>query len=211
MRAEDVAQYSIRGQYRRYRDEPDVEPNSETATFAAVMLLIDNWRWQGVPFYLRSGKAMSCRTTQIVIQFREPPHMMFEGGRRGTHEANRLVIQIQPAEGLQLHFQTKVPDAGMQLQLTDLDFDFRRKLTREIPEAYERLLLDALQGDASLFARSDEVELAWGIVDPIQAAWESLGKPDLNLYEVGDWGPPASTEWMHRQGRKWFDACPVLH
>jgi glucose-6-phosphate 1-dehydrogenase len=210
-RPDDVAQQTVRGQYRRYRDEPDVAPDSETATFAAMTLMIDNWRWQGVPFYLRSGKAMSCRTTQIVIQFREPPHMMFDGGSRGRHEANRLVIQIQPSEGIQLHFQTKVPDAGMKLQLTDLDFDFRRKLTREIPEAYERLLLDALHGDASLFARSDEVELAWGIIDPIQAAWETHRKPDLQLYEDGDWGPPASTEWMHRQGRMWFDSCPVLH
>lgn len=208
---EDVARQTVRGQYRRYRDEPDVAPDSETATFAAVTLMIDNWRWQGVPFYLRSGKAMSCRTTQIVIQFREPPHMMFGGGSRGTHDANRLVIQIQPSEGIQLHFQTKVPDAGMKLQLTDLDFDFRRKLTREIPEAYERLLLDALQGDASLFARSDEVELAWRIIDPIQAAWETHHKPDLQLYEEGDWGPPASMQWMIDQGRLWFDSCPVLH
>jgi glucose-6-phosphate 1-dehydrogenase len=211
MPASDVGQNTIRGQYRRYRDEPNVDPDSQTATFAAVKLFVDNWRWQGVPFYLRSGKAMSCRTTQIVIQFREPPHMMFKDGRHESHEANRLVIQIQPAEGIQLHFQTKVPDAGMKLRLTDLEFDFRRKLTREIPGAYERLLLDALQGDASLFARSDEVELAWGIVDPIRSAWESTGKPDLHLYESGAWGPPAATEWMQSQGRTWFDACPVLH
>ena len=129
---------------------------------------IDNWRWQGVPFYLRSGKAMSCRTTQIVIQFREPPHMLFPDAAQATRpKPNRLVIQVQPAEGIQLHFQTKVPDAGMQLRLTDLDFRFTREFRGTMPEAYERLLLDALEGDASLFARADEVEAAWSIFDPI--------------------------------------------
>jgi len=208
--AEDVAVQTVRGQYRRYRDEPNVPPGSETATFGAVKLYVDNWRWQGVPFYLRSGKAMSCRTTQIVIQFREPPHMMFEGGPRRIHEANRLVLQIQPAEGIQIHFQTKVPDAGMKMRLTDLDFNFREKFAGEMPEAYERLLLDVMMGDPSLFARADEVELAWSIIDPIQAAWDSGGPPQLELYEAGGWGPPYSEEWMHRQGRTWFNVCPVL-
>lgn len=208
---EDVAADTVRGQYRKYRDEPGVAPNSQTATFGVVKLHLDNWRWQGVPFYLRSGKAMSCRTTQIVIQFREPPHMMFEGGPRSPQEANRLVIQIQPAEGIQLHFQTKVPDAGMTLRLTDLNFRFQEKFTGAIPDSYQRLLLDVMHGDASLFARSDEVELAWGIIDPIQAVWDRPGPPDLALYEAGDWGPPGSRDWMKRQGREWFDACPVLH
>jgi glucose-6-phosphate 1-dehydrogenase len=206
-----VAQATLRGQYRSYRDEPDVDPSSRTATFGAVRLDIDNWRWQGVPFYLRSGKAMSCRTTQIVIQFREPPHMMFPEGSGGAGESNRLVLQIQPAEGIQLHFQTKVPDAGMKTRLTDLDFNFRRRFAGEMPEAYQRLLLDTLQGDASLFARSDEVELSWGIVDPIQVAWQSQDQPRLDLYEAGEWGPPASVQWMQEQGRAWFDSCPVLH
>lgn len=208
--AEDVAVQTVRGQYRRYRDEPNVPPGSDTATFGAVKLYVDNWRWQGVPFYLRSGKAMSCRTTQIVIQFREPPHMMFEGGPRRIHEANRLVLQIQPAEGIQIHFQTKVPDAGMKMRLTDLDFNFREKFAGEMPEAYERLLLDVMMGDPSLFARADEVELAWSIIDPIQAAWDMGGPPQLELYEAGGWGPPYSEEWMSRQGRTWFNVCPVL-
>ena len=211
MRPEDVAVATLRGQYRKYRDEPEVDPQSQTATFAAVRLCVENWRWQGVPFYLRSGKAMSCRTTQIVIQFRQPPHMMFHEGPRSVHEANRLVIQIQPAEGLQLHFQTKVPDAGMQLRLTDLDFRFREAFAVDIPDSYQRLLLDVLAGDPSLFARSDEVELAWGIIDPIATAWEEQGLPKLALYEAGQWGPPTAAEWMHRQGREWFDTCPVLH
>ena len=173
LRLEDVATDTLRGQYRGYLAEPGVRPDSQTATFAAVKLHVDNWRWQGVPFYLRSGKAMSCGTTQLVIQFREPPYMLFEGGPRDHRDANRLVIQIQPAEGIQLHFQTKVPDAGMQLRMTDLSFRFREKFAGPMPEAYQRLLLDAINGDASLFARADEVETAWSIVDPIQSAWDT--------------------------------------
>jgi glucose-6-phosphate 1-dehydrogenase len=211
MQPEDVVHDTLRAQYRKYRDEPGVTPDSRTATFGVVKLNIDNWRWQGVPFYLRSGKAMSCRTTQIVIQFRLPPHIMFDAGQAWRpSDANRLVLQIQPAEGIQLHFQTKVPDAGMKLRLTDLSFSFRRKFEGEMPEAYERLLLDAMHGDASLFARSDEVELAWSIIDPIQQAWDSPQFPEILLYEAGGWGPPASTEWMRRQGREWFDVCPIL-
>lgn len=208
--AEEVCRDSLRGQYVGYRQEPNVPEDSQTATFAAVKLHIDNWRWQGVPFYLRSGKAMSCRTTQIVIQFREPPHLLFDDAKTDHFESNRLVIQIQPAEGIQLHFQTKVPDAGMSLRLTDLDFSFRRQFSEELPDAYQRLLLDALQGDASLFARSDEVELAWKIIDPILANWQSTQQPQLLPYEPGFWGPNESLEWMYNQGRQWFDVCPVL-
>lgn len=211
MRPEDAATQTVRGQYRTYGDEPGVNGASSTATYAAVRLNVDNWRWQGVPFYLRSGKSMSCRTTQIVIQFREPPHMIFEGGPTNQCDANRLVIQIQPAEGIQLQFQTKVPDAGMKTQMADLDFAFRRRFTGEMPEAYQRLLLDAMQGDASLFARSDEVEASWAVIDPIQSAWDSGAGPRLEFYEYGDWGPPASARWMESQGCQWFDLCPVLH
>jgi glucose-6-phosphate 1-dehydrogenase len=208
--SEDVARFTLRGRYRGYLDEPGVAKGSQTATFAAIRLEVDNWRWQGVPFYLRSGKGMSCRTTQIVIQFREPPTMLFQSGPRMHREANRLVIQVQPDEGIQLHFQSKVPDAGMQLRLTDLDFRFAREFKSELPEAYQRLLLDALAGDASLFARADEVELAWGIIDPIIAAWQEHGRPPLCQYEPGYWGPDESTRWMHEQGREWFDTCPVI-
>jgi glucose-6-phosphate 1-dehydrogenase len=204
----DVARQTLRGQYRQYRDEPNVSRDSQTATFGVATLFVDNWRWQGVPFYLRSGKAMSCRTTQIVIRFRPPPHIMF--GSSGQHDANELVIQIQPAEGIQLHFQTKVPDAGMKRRQVDLSFNFRDKFTGEMPEAYQRLLLDAMHGDASLFARSDEVEASWAVIDPIQAAWDSQTGPHLEFYESGGWGPPGAVDWMQRQGRQWFDSCPVL-
>lgn len=205
------ARDTLRGQYDGYRQEEGVPADSNTATFAALKLNVDNWRWQGVPFYLRSGKAMSCRTTQIVIQFREPPHMLFNDGKRTQMEANKLVMQIQPAEGIQLHMQTKVPDAGMKLRMTDLDFSFSREFKGELPDAYQRLLLDAMSGDASLFARSDEVELAWGIIDPILSAWQSPAAPPLEIYPQGLWGPEASTTWMAEQGREWFDVCPVLH
>ncbi len=205
-----VASDTLRGQYRGYREEPGVKPDSRTATFAAVKLAVDNWRWQGVPFYLRSGKAMGCRTTQIVVEFRKPPHRLFNSGQQGAYEANRLVIQIQPAEGIQLHLETKVPDAGMKLRLTDLEFSFQREFHGVMPEAYERLLLDVFQGDASLFARADEVELAWGIVDPIQTAWDQNGQPALEIYDPGLWGPADAADWMERQGRQWFDTCPVL-
>lgn len=207
----DFAEKTVRGQYDGYRREQGVPADSQTATFAAIELCVDNWRWNGVPFYLRSGKAMSCRTTQIVIQFREPPHMLFADRRRRHLDANRLVIQIQPAEGIQLHFQTKVPDAGMQMRMTDLDFSFRREFAGSLPDAYQRLLLDVINGDASLFARSDEVELAWGIVDPILAAWESPAAPALEIYPPGQWGPECSAQWMESQQRQWFDVCPVLH
>lgn len=207
----DFAQDTYRGQYAGYRAEAGVPPKSNTATFAALKLHIDNWRWNGVPFYLRSGKAMSCRTTQIVIQFCEPPHMLFPEGPRMNVDANRLIIQVQPAEGIQLHFQTKVPDAGMRLRMTDLDFKFARQYAGTMPDAYQRLLLDAMKGDASLFARSDEVELAWGIIDPILEAWRSPAAPKLEIYPPGQWGPTGCVEWMNRQGRQWLDVCPVLH
>ncbi len=206
--SDEIIDGSVRGQYDGYREEPGVSPDSQTATFAAVQLSVDNWRWQGVPFYWRSGKAMSCRTTQIVVQFRKPPHLLFA---TAPLDANRLVIQIQPAEGIQLHFQTKVPDLEMKMRMTDLDFRFSRAFGGSaLPDAYQPLLLDALEGDASLFARSDEVELAWGIIDPVLSAWRQANQPPLAFYPAGGWGPAESSEWISRHGRSWFDACPVL-
>lgn len=205
----DFAQNGVRGQYLGYQDEEGIPNDSQTETFAALKFYLDNWRWRGVPFYLRSGKGMSCRTTQIVIQFREPPHMLFGNEKSCRPDANRLVIQIQPAEGMQLHFQSKVPDSDMKLRLSELDFRFDSS-GKELPDAYQRLLLDALLGDPGLFARSDEVEQAWRIIDPIIAAWKSPAAPTLHPYEAGLWGPVQSAEWMHEQGRAWFDVCPVI-
>lgn len=204
----DFASNTMRGQYKGYLQEEGVPRGSETATFAALKLYCDNWRWKDVPFYLRSGKGMSCRTTQIVIQFKKVPHILF-GDKTREPLGNRLVIQVQPAEGIQLHFETKVPDAEMKTRTSTLDFSFRQSAA-EMPDAYQRLLLDAIQGDASLFARSDEVELAWGIIDPIIAAWDSPAAPTLRTYETGLWGPPQGAQWMADQNREWFDVCPVL-
>jgi len=209
MSAEEIARETLRGQYVGYRQEEGVPDNSQTETFAALRLWVDNWRWNGVPFYLRSGKGMSCRTTQIVIQYHEPPHTLFD--QKSYLDACRLVMQIQPAEGLQLQIQTKVPDEGMMTRTTPLDFRFGNEFHGEMPDAYQRLLLDALQGDASLFARSDEVELAWGIIDPIIDTWRSAKAPTLHMYETGFWGPNESSDWMADHGRQWFDVCPVLH
>jgi glucose-6-phosphate 1-dehydrogenase len=205
-----VAAAGIRGQYLGYLDEPGVAMPSQTATFGAIRLEIDSWRWQGVPFYLRSGKAMSCRTTQIVIAFRQPPLQLFGTKGTGQPEGNRLVIQIQPAEGIQLHFHTKVPGEGMRLRLTDLEFSYSREFAGRLPEAYEPLLLDVMTGDASLFARADEVEKSWEIIDPFVRTWSSGDMAPIPIYERGFWGPMASVEWMEAQGRTWFDQCPVL-
>ena len=205
----DFATNTVRGQYNGYLQEEGVPAGSPTETFAVLKLYCDNWRWKGVPFYLRSGKGMSCRTTQIVIQFREVPHILF-GQKTRSPVGNRLVIQVQPAEGIQLHFESKVPESEMKTRTSTLDFDFSNSGDGDMPDAYQRLLLDAVWGDASLFARSDEVELAWGIIDPIIAAWRSPAAPSLYPYEPGLWGPTESSEWMADQHREWFDVCPVL-
>ncbi|MCA9129019.1 MAG: glucose-6-phosphate dehydrogenase, partial [Planctomycetales bacterium] len=201
----ELAECGVRGQYHGYLEEQGVAPESPTETFAAIKLHVDNWRWKGVPFYLRSGKGMSCRTTQIVIEFKEPPHTLFTSGQP---QANRLVIQIQPAEGLQIHFESKVPDAGMKTRQSQLDFRFDRHA--KLPDAYQRLLQDVMQGDASLFARSDEVECAWGIIDPIISGWRSEFATPVRSYSLGSWGPTESSDWIARDGRCWFDVCPVL-
>jgi len=208
----ELRESTVRGQYRGYLDEPGVAEGSRTPTFAATRLWIDNWRWQGVPFYLRSGKGMSCRTTQIVIQFVAPPHLLFREKNQTMPvvDANRLVIQVQPAEGIQLHFESKVPDGGMRLRMSELDFQFAGDFKGRLPDAYQPLLLDTFEGDASLFARSDEVELSWEVIDPILASWAGESAPRIHSYEPGFWGPLASTEWMIEQGRQWFDTCPVL-
>ena len=206
----DFAANTVRGQYAGYLNEEGVPQGSQTETFAILKLYCDNWRWKGVPFYLRSGKGMSCRTTQIVIQFKQVPHILF-GEKSRTPLGNRLVIQVQPAEGIQLHFETKVPDSEMKTRTSTLDFSFQESGGPNMPDAYQRLLLDAINGDASLFARSDEVELAWGIIDPIIAAWKSPAAPTLYQYEPGLWGPSESSDWMHQQKREWFDVCPVLN
>ncbi len=205
----DFAANTVRGQYDGYLSEEGVPADSQTETFAVLKFFCDNWRWKGVPFYLRSGKGMSCRSTQIVIQFKQVPHILF-GEKTREPVGNRLIIQVQPAEGIELHFETKVPEAGMKTKTSTLDFDFNSATGEAMPDSYQRLLLDSLTGDASLFARSDEVELAWAIIDPIIEAWKSPAAPGLHQYKTGLWGPTECAKWMNDQDRDWFDVCPEI-
>ncbi|HEY1376166.1 MAG TPA: glucose-6-phosphate dehydrogenase, partial [Gemmataceae bacterium] len=171
---EEACGQVVIGQYEGYRKEKGVEPDSRTPTFAALKLGVDNWRWRGVPFYLRSGKALAARFSEVVVQFLCPPHLMFPLPAGEVLQCNRMTLVLQPNEGIRLNFQTKEPDVdGVRLQPRDLSFSYKEAYAEKpLPEAYERLLLDAIQGDASLFMRADEIERAWEIVDPIVAAAE---------------------------------------
>ncbi|MFO0937703.1 MAG: glucose-6-phosphate dehydrogenase [Gemmataceae bacterium] len=190
------------GQYEGYHSEPGVPATSKTPTFAAIRLNIDNGRWKNVPFYIRSGKGLKNRYSEIMIQFRCPPHLMFPLPPGEILECNRMKIVLQPNEGITLNFQTKVPEVdGVGLRPRDLSFNYREAYkTSAMPEAYERLLLDAIQGDASLFIRSDEIERAWEIMDPILNAIQNV-QPDL--YPVGSQGPASAEKLMENDGRKW--------
>ena len=200
------ARYTVRGQYAGYRAEPGVAPSSCTETFAAVQLYLDNWRWQGVPFYLRSGKMLGEKLSEIVIRFRRPPHQMFDVLSGSTElSTNHLTIAIQPDEGIHLRFLTKVPDGGMAMRPADMDFHFRDAFQSiPIPESYERLILDALHGDPSLFARDDEIALAWRLVDSIRRGWEGEAAPLLSTYSPGSWGPMDSDRLLWKEGRWWM-------
>ncbi len=193
------------GQYAGYRSEPGVPPTSKTPTFAAVRLEVENRRWHGVPFYLRSGKGLKDRYSEVMIQFRCPSHLMFPLPPGQVLQCNRITLAIQPNEGITLNFQTKVPDVdGVALQPRDLAFDYKRSYSdKALPESYERLLLDAIQGDASLFMRADEIERAWEIMDPIIAATQRPDAPDPEEYAVGSQGPKAADALLATEGRKW--------
>jgi glucose-6-phosphate 1-dehydrogenase len=203
----DAAGSVVRGQYDGYRSENGVAPDSRTPTFAAARLQIENWRWRGVPFYLRSGKGLASRSSEVIVQFHCPPHLMFPLPPGATLQCNRLAICVQPDEGIHLSFQTKVPDRDMTLCPADLEFHYRNTYADvPIPEAYEVLLEDALHGDATLFMRSDEIERAWEIMDPlIAAAEQTAGEPEL--YPVGSEGPPGAAELLARDGRAWMSLC----
>ena len=197
---------TIPGQYIGYRNEKGVAPKSKTPTFAAVKLNIDNWRWQGVPFFLRSGKQLADKTTEISIVFKRPPHSLFPLAPGELLTPNALTLCIQPDEGMHLRFEAKVPGAGMQRQTVDMDMSYSRDFNgASLPEAYERLLLDALQGDAALFTRADEIELAWQAIDPVIQAWEK-GVVPLFFYETGSWGPYEATKVMG-EDRGWRGHC----
>ncbi len=207
-----VARDVVRGQYGPgwvaaqqvvgYRSEPEVDPESETETFVAARFEIDDWRWAGVPFYVRTGKRLPKRSSEIAIQFKPVPHRLFRDSA-GDPEPNLLALRIQPDEGILLRFGAKVPGLGIDVRAVNMDFTYGSAFNVDSPDAYETLILDALLGDASLFTRADEVEEAWGIVTPIIDAWIDLPAPGFPDYEAGSWGPAAADELLAREGRRW--------
>jgi len=209
---EDIEQSTVRGQYTHgwvlgehvagYREEKNVAPDSQTETYAALRLFVDNWRWAGVPFYIRAGKRLPKRITEIRVQFKRPPHLTFGRDAMKEVDPNAITLRIQPEEGISLKFGAKVPSAGLRIRSVTMDFQYVTSFLVEAPEAYERLLLDCMIGDPTLFTRADEVEAAWTLVDPIENAWRD-GRPRLQTYAAGSWGPDAAAELLHADGREW--------
>ncbi len=205
--------YAVRGQYGPgtidgkpvpgYREEPNVAPNSATPTYCAIRFMIDNWRWHDVPFYLRSGKRMSKRVSEIAIQFRKPPHVMFPLPERETIEANTLAVRVQPQEGISLRFEVKVPGVDVKMASVDMDFSYAEAFGELEHDAYETLLLDCMLGEATLFTRSDEVEAAWAVVDPIIDFWANKRPDHFPNYAAGSWGPTVADEFIAREGARW--------
>jgi glucose-6-phosphate 1-dehydrogenase len=201
----------VRGQYGRgfvegeevvgYREESGVATDSITETFVAAKLFVDNWRWADTPFYVRMGKRLARRETTIAIQFKRAPHPPFEDGGGGLRP-NVLLIHVQPNEGVSLAIGAKVPGAGMSIRTVHMDFLYGGAFREGLPDAYERLILDAMLGDATLFTRSDEIEEQWALVDAIVAFWQR-DRPNFPNYAAGTWGPAASDELLHRDGRSW--------
>ena len=210
---EEVASAAVRGQYGPgsmgdekaigYRQESGVQKNSATVTYAAVKFYVDNWRWEGVPFYLRSGKRMAKRVTEVAIQFKRPPLLLFKSHAPDNVEPNVLVIRIQPDEGVSLTFEVKPPGSTMVVSPLSLDFNYEQAFGSGSPEAYETLLEDCIEGDSTLFTRHDWVEAAWALTDPIIQVW-NLSKPrNFPNYASGSWGPAEADEFMQRDGRRW--------
>jgi len=208
----DVASLVVRGQYAGglvhaeevpgYREEPDVAKDSSVETYVAMKVLIDNWRWGGVPFYIRAGKRLARRVTEIAIQFKEVPHTLFRSLDGGI-TPNVLSMRIQPDEGIALRFISKEP--GQQTILRDVAMDFRygAAFGSNTPEAYERLLLDAMRGEATLFTRRDEVEAQWAFMDHVFEAWAHEGPTPPPVYAAGTWGPERAEDLLARDGRRW--------
>jgi len=213
MRPEQVAANAVAGQYGPgrsgsepvigFREEKGVDPDSQTNTFAAVTFLVDNWRWAGVPFYIRTGKSLPKRVTEIAIQFRTAPLAMFRKATAGAEALpNQLILRIQPEEGISLKFVSKRPGSGMQLRPVSMDFNYGSSFGERSPSAYETLLLDAISGDATLYTRQDMVEASWQAVQPILDYW-STQKFKFPNYAAGTWGPPAADEMLARWGHTW--------
>ncbi|OZI05812.1 glucose-6-phosphate dehydrogenase [Siphonobacter sp. BAB-5385] len=212
--AEDVRLSAVRGQYGSgwmegkqvpgYREEAKVDPQSNTETFAAVKFFVDNWRWQGVPFYVRTGKRMHQSASVISIQFREVPHDIFPSGTKDSLPQNRLIISIQPEMSIRLQVQAKRPGLDMILNTVDMVFDYKGTYTNQAPEAYETLLLDTMLGDQTLFMRGDQVEAAWDLLMPVLDTWAA--KPSLSFpnYAADSWGPESAEALIARDGFHWF-------
>ena len=208
----DVARNVVRGQYgpgwvaaeavKGYRQEAEVDPESETETFLAARLQVDDWRWSDVPFYLRTGKRLPKRATEIAIQFKQVPHRLFQDSAVDP-EPNLLAIRIQPDEGILLRFGSKVPGLGLDIRTVTMDFTYGSAFSVDSPDAYETLILDAMLGDASLFTRADEVEAAWSIATPIVETWVDGPAPEMPNYAAGTWGPDAADALIERDGRRW--------
>jgi glucose-6-phosphate 1-dehydrogenase len=208
----EVARDVVRGQYgpgwveaapvSGYREEPEVDPASETETYVAARFTVDDWRWSGVPFYLRTGKRLPKRSSEIAIQFRPVPHRLFKDSSTDP-DPNLLALRIQPDEGILLRFGAKVPGLGLDVRTVNMDFTYGSSFNVDSPDAYETLILDALLGDASLFTRADEVEAAWSIVTPIIEAWLDQPPPPFPDYDAGTWGPDSAEALLARDGRAW--------
>ncbi|HWF37220.1 MAG TPA: glucose-6-phosphate dehydrogenase [Candidatus Acidoferrales bacterium] len=212
---ERVLDQAVRGQYGdgsingkrvpAYRAEPNVDPHSHTPTFVALALHIDNWRWAGVPFYLRTGKRLSQRLTQIVIRFRRPPFVLFRNTSVNNIAPNELVISIQPDEGISLSFEAKVPGPVVRLGAVNMDFQYSDYFGTTPSTGYETLLYDCMMGDSTLFQRADMVEAGWAAVQPVLDVWNALPPRDFPNYAAGTWGPAAANELLRREGREWRD------
>ena len=213
-KAEEISINAVRGQYTKgwvegkevlgYSSEKGVEKNSNTETFAAVKFFIDNWRWQGIPFYVRTGKRLNQTSSIITIQFKDVPHHIFSEGASETWQQNRLIISIQPEMSIRLQVQSKRPGLDMVLNPVDMVFDYNGTYTEDTPEAYETLLLDAMTGDQTLFMRSDQVEAAWELVMPILHAWENKKSLSFPNYTADSWGPEAAEALIAKDGFHWF-------
>ena len=210
---EEVARRAVRAQYDAgeidaekvsgYRDEPNVAPDSQTETFVALKLLIDNWRWADVPFYLRTGKRLADRDTEIAITFKHAPYSLFRKTAIDRLTTNRLVLHIQPDEGISLRFGAKIPGPVLSIGAVDMDFDYEDYFGNTPSTGYERLLYDCMMGDATLFQRADQVEAAWGVVAPIQEIWARATPGALPTYKAGSWGPIEADELLKCDERSW--------
>jgi glucose-6-phosphate 1-dehydrogenase len=208
----EVGSAVVRGQYTAgtvdaeavvgYRDEEGVAPESQTETFVALRFEIDNWRWEGVPFYLRTGKRLARRVTEVALQFKAVPHLALPASAVDSIEPNTMVLRIQPDEGIRLEFAAKVPGSSWSVRTVGLDFAFREGFTEAAPEAYERLLLDVMLGDATLFIREDEVDVAWQIVQPVLDG-VAAGLVPVRRYPAGTWGPAAADAIVGGVGDRW--------